>query len=252
MSLSGRHALVTGGGRGIGAAIAAALTAAGAEVSILGRTEETLRNAVALGFAVRYEVADVTDAAMLAESVAALADIGGPVDILVNNAGGAETAPFDRSDAALFARMLALNLTSAVETTRLVLPAMRERGFGRIVNIASTAGLKGYAYCTAYAAAKHALVGFTRALAVEAAKTGVTVNALCPGFTDTDLVRTSVAKVAARTGRGEAEVVANYVAGNPQGRLVRPEEVAAAALWLCGDNAAAVTGQAIAVDGGET
>lgn len=251
MSLSGRHALVTGGGRGIGAAVAAALTRAGASVSIIGRNEEALQRTVALGFAARYATADVTDRAALAEAHGTLAAAGGLISILVNNAGGAETASFLKTGADVFARMLALNLTSAVEATRLALPAMQASGFGRVINIASTAGLKGYPYCTAYGAAKHALVGFTRALATETAQTGVTVNALCPGYTDTDLVRGSLAKVSARTGKDEATVLAAYVAGNPQGRLVRPEEVAAAAVWLCDAASAAVTGQAIAIAGGE-
>ncbi len=251
MSLGGRHALVTGGGRGIGRAVASALVLAGTTVSIVGRNDETLIESVAAGDAHAWAGADVTDGAAVKAALARLIAANGPVDILVNNAGGAETGPFGRGDAALFARMIALNLTAAIDLTRLVLPSMVERGCGRIVNVASTAGLKGYAYVTAYCTAKHGLVGFTRALAIETAKTGVTVNAGCPGYTDTDLVRTSAAVAAARTGKDAAAVVAGYVSGNPQGRLVRPEEVAAAVIWLCGKEAAAVTGQAIAIDGGE-
>jgi 3-hydroxybutyrate dehydrogenase len=251
VSLDDRHALVTGGGRGIGRAVAAALVAAGATVSIAGRSEESLIERIVDGEAHAYAVADVTDAAAMGEVVSRLSSARGAIDILVNNAGGAETAPFVRTDAAMFARMLALNLTSAIELARLVLPGMVERGFGRIINVASTAGLKGYAYTTAYCTAKHGLVGFTRSLAVETAKTGVTVNAVCPGFTDTDLIRSGAATLAARTGKDEAAIIADFLAANPQGRLVLPQEVAAAVLWLCGQDAGAVTGQSIAIAGGE-
>ena len=147
--------------------------------------------------------------------------------------------------------MLALNVESVFAATRAVLPAMIERRHGRIVNVASTAGIKGYAYVSAYVAAKHAVVGMTRALALETARTGVTVNAVCPGFTDTDLVRDGVANIVAKTGRSEEEALASMTKANPQGRLVAPAEVADAAAWLCGPGASAVTGQAIAVAGGE-
>jgi NAD(P)-dependent dehydrogenase (short-subunit alcohol dehydrogenase family) len=147
---------------------------------------------------------------------------------------------------------MALNFMGTVRAIRAVLPGMVERGFGRIVNIASTAGLKGYAYVAPYVAAKHAVVGLTRALAVETARSGVTVNALCPGYTDTALVRDSAARTAAKTGGTAEDVIAKLAAANPQGRLVRPDEVAAAAVWLASDAAAAVNGQAIAIDGGET
>jgi 3-hydroxybutyrate dehydrogenase len=251
VSLDDRHALVTGGGRGIGRAIAAAFVAAGATVSIVGRSEESLIERILDGEAHAYGVADVTDADAMAEGVTRLSATRGPIDILVNNAGGAETGRFVGSDPAMFQRMLALNLTSAIDLTRLLLPGMIERGFGRIINVASTAGLKGYAYVTAYCTAKHGLVGFTRALAMETARTGVTVNAVCPGFTDTGLVRDSAAKLAAETGKDEAAIIADFVLANPQARLVRPQEVASAVVWLCGIDAAAVTGQTIAVAGGE-
>jgi NAD(P)-dependent dehydrogenase (short-subunit alcohol dehydrogenase family) len=171
--------------------------------------------------------------------------------VLVNNAGAAESAPFSRTDVDLLERMLAVNVKGAFLCTQAVLPAMLAAKYGRIVNIASTAGLTGYAYVSAYVAAKHALVGFTRALALETAKSGVTVNAVCPGFTDTDLVARSVQTIAAKTGRSPDEARAELAKTNPMGRLVTPQEVAAAVGFLCLPDAAAVTGQAIVVAGGE-
>lgn len=240
--LVGRRALVTGGGSGIGLACAQALTGAGAVVTVLGRRAEPLRRAVETGAARAIVVADVA-----AESLPDLP----PAEILVNAAGAAESAPFLRSDAGLWQRMLAVNLLGAAAVTRAVLPGMLSAGYGRIVNIASTAALKGYPYVTAYTAAKHGLLGLTRALALEVASKGVTVNAVCPGFTDTDLVAESVARITARTGRSEAEARAELARHNPQGRLVQPEEVAAAVLFLCLPGAEAVNGAAIPVSGGE-
>ncbi len=251
MSLTGMHALVTGGGRGIGRAAADALTAAGARVTVLGRGEAALRAATAAGAAAGYEIADVTDAEAVARAITAAAAARGPVAILVNNAGSVDSGPFGKSDATVFRSMLDVHLLAAVHTSRAVLPGMIARGFGRIVNVASTAGLRGYAYVTAYCAAKHALVGLTRALAAETATRGVTVNAVCPGYTDTELVRDSIASVAAKTGRPADDVLAEYAKDAPIGRLIRPEEVAAAILYLCSADAAAITGTTLAVAGGE-
>jgi NAD(P)-dependent dehydrogenase (short-subunit alcohol dehydrogenase family) len=246
--LAGRRALVTGGGSGIGAAIARALDRAGAEVSVLGRRRalllETLASLSRPGEAL---VADVSDPASL-ETALARVDA---LDILINNAGAAESAPFERTDAALLERMLRVNLVGAFEVTRRLLPALRAAAAGRIVNIASTAALKGYPYVSAYVAAKHGLLGLTRALAVELAGTRVTVNAVCPGFTETDLLARSVATIAAATGRSEGEARALLAASNPQRRLIAPAEVAHAVLWLCSEAACGVTGQAIVVAGGE-
>lgn len=245
-SLEGRHALVTGAGRGIGAATARALAAEGARLTLLGRSREPLeRLAAELGAAVVQ--ADVTDDASLAR---AFADAG-PIDILVNNAGTAVTAPFGKTDRALWDSMLAVNLTSVFACCRLALPGMVERGWGRIVTVASTAGLRGYAYCAAYAAAKHGVIGLTRTLALETARSGVTVNAVCPGFTETDMTEASLDRIRAKTGRSREEALAELTKTNPQGRLVQPEEVADAVAWLCRPASASVTGQAVAVAGGE-
>lgn len=241
-----RKALVTGGTRGIGRAIAVALTASGHEVTVLSRSEDAVARAVADGVAARGEAIDVRDV----EALERLARTGG-FEILVNNAGGASTSPFLKTDLEAFRSMFALNVESAIVATRACLPAMIAGGFGRIVNVASTAGLKGYGYVSAYVAAKHALVGLTRSLALEVAAKGVTVNAVCPGYTETDLVAESVAGIVAKTGRSEDEARAHFTAQNPMGRLVRPEEVADAVSWLAGDGAAAVTGQAIVIAGGE-
>ena len=244
------HALVTGGGRGIGRAIAAALVQAGATVTVLGRNRETLDSAVAAGAAHFAAVADVADQASVSAAVAEAASRQ-PVDILIANAGAAESAPFGKSEAALFRRMMDINFMGVVHAMQAVLPAMVERRRGRIVAVASTAGLKGYAYVSAYSAAKHAVIGLVRSLALETATSGVTVNAVCPGFTETDLLEGSIDNIMRKTGRSREQATADLAKHNPQGRLVAPSEVADAVLWLCGEGAGSVTGQAIAVAGGE-
>jgi NAD(P)-dependent dehydrogenase (short-subunit alcohol dehydrogenase family) len=250
-SLSGRHALVTGGGRGIGRAVAAALSAAGATVTVLGRQKNALDETVAAGHAAGVIAADVTDPVAIDAGIKAAEAARGPFDILVANAGGVSTAPFGKTDPGQFQKLFDLNVMGIVHATRAVLPGMVSRKFGRIVAVASTAGLKGYPYVTAYCTTKHAVVGLVRSLAVETAKTGVTVNAICPGYTDTDLVRESVASVTAKTGKTSDEVIAQYVKDVPMARLIKPEEVAAAVLYLCSNDAGAVTGTAMTVAGGE-
>lgn len=251
-TLQGRHALVTGAGQGIGEAIARQLLARGASVTVLGRRAETLRKLVdAFPGRCRMALADVSSESEVTAAFAQAAAAQGAIDILVNNAGQARSAPFMKMDAALWQNMLAVNLTGAMLCMQQVLPGMVAQGWGRIVNVASTAGLKGYSYVAAYCAAKHGVLGLTRALALEVAQKGVTVNAVCPGYTETEIVRSSIARVVEKTGRSEAEAMEEFVKGNPQGRLVQPNEVADAVLWLCGAGASAITGQAIAVAGGE-
>jgi NAD(P)-dependent dehydrogenase (short-subunit alcohol dehydrogenase family) len=244
------HALVTGGGRGIGRAIAAALSDSGLTVTILGRNRAVLDEAIASGAAHFAVTADVSDQAAVQSAISEAASRQ-PIDILVANAGAAESAPFGRSDAALFRRMMDVNFMGVVHATQAVLPGMLERRRGRVVAIASTAGLKGYAYVSAYSAAKHAVVGLVRSLALETAKSGVTVNAICPGFTETDLREGGIDNIMRKTGRSREQAVAELSKHNPQARLVTPSEVADAVLWLCGEGASAITGQAIPVAGGE-
>src|SRR3984957_17245247 len=244
------HALVTGGARGIGREIAIALSAAGAMVTVLGRDRVKLDEVVASGAARFAVVADVTDQAAVGAAVAEAASRQ-PIDILIANAGAAESAPFGRTHAALFRRMWEGNFLGTVHATQAVLPGMVERRRGRIVAIASTAGLKGYAYVSAYSAAKHAVIGLVRSLALETAKSGVTVNAVCPGFTETDLLENSIDNIMRKTGRNREQAVAELAKHNPQARLVQPSEVADAVLWLCGERASAITAQAVAVAGGE-
>lgn len=249
--LSGKHALVTGGGTGVGAAIARSLAAEGAKVTLTGRRREPLEETAAAIPGAAIVQADVTSESDVVELFDAARAAHGPVELLVANAGAAESAPTKGTSLAQWDRMLSVNLTGAFLCAREALTDMLKADSGRIVFVSSTAGLKGYPYVAAYCAAKHGVVGLARAMASELAKTGITVNAVCPGFTETPLLADSIAKIVEKTGRDEASARESLVAANPQGRFVQPEEVAETVLWLCGAGSASVTGQAISISGGE-
>ncbi|CAL8478923.1 SDR family oxidoreductase [Caballeronia novacaledonica] len=249
-AIADKHAVITGGGSGIGASCAQALARAGARITLMGRDLarlEAQRDAMRAHGDVACVSVDVTNEAAVEEAFSRV----GAVDILVNNAGHAQAAPFTHTDAALWQRMLDVNLTGVFLCTRAVLPSMLERGYGRIVNVASTAGQVGYAYVAAYCAAKHGVIGLTRALALEVATKGVTVNAVCPGYTETELLRASLDQIMSKTSRSEQDARDALVRHNPQRRFVQPEEVANAVLWLCAPGSDAMNGQSISVSGGE-
>lgn len=257
-SLDGHGAVVTGGGRGIGAAVARRLAEAGAAVVVSARSEAEIR---AVAEEIRRDggraaalVCDVTvpeQVAELAREAASwLAEEGLPADVLVNNAGAAGSAPVTKLSLDEWNRLFAVNATSTFLCTRALLPGMLECGWGRIVNVASVAALSGGRYMAAYAASKHAALGFTRCVAAEVAGEGVTVNAICPGYVDTPMTAESVARIARKTGRSEGEALASLLATNPQGRLIEPDEVAEQVLALCTEGARGINGQAIVIDGG--
>ncbi len=251
------HVLVTGASRGIGAAIAHALASEGWRVTLAARTLEALRAVreslpAIVGAEPVCVALDVTDADSVARAFAAAREAAGPLQALVNNAGAVETGPTARVPLATWQRLLDINLTGTFLCTQAALPDLLGADApGRIVNIASTAAQRGYAYCAAYAAAKHGVLGLTRSLALELAAQGVAVNAVCPGYTDTDIVRDGVARIVAKTGRSAEDAMAGFVSANPMGRLVQPQEVAATVRWLLRDAPASLTGQAVSVSGGE-
>jgi NAD(P)-dependent dehydrogenase (short-subunit alcohol dehydrogenase family) len=244
----GKHAIVTGGGSGIGVATAQVLRDKGARVTIVARGEERLA-AAASRIDCQHQVADVASRERVSSAFDAAAEANGPVDILVNNAGLAEAMPFAKVSDAHWEQMLAVNLTGVFNCTRAVIPTMLERGSGTIVNVASTAGLTGYAYVAAYCAAKHGVIGLTRSLALEYATRGITVNAVCPGYTETDIVDNTIDRIVAATGRSREEARAELLRSNPQGRFVQADEVADTIIWLCRQRS--MNGQAIAIAGGE-
>ena len=240
--------MVTGGGSGVGAATALRLARAGARVWIAGRRSGSLQEVASREPRIDWMVADVTDEA----SLTALFARAGPVDVVVANAGAAESAAFLKSDVGIWNRMIAVNLTGVFLTLQAGLRSIRGDDWGRLVSIASTAALKGYPYVAAYSAAKHGVLGLTRSLAVELARTGITVNAICPGHLDTAMTERSIDAIARKTGMSPDDARARLAEFNPQKRLIPPDEVAEAVLWICRDESAAVNGQAIAVSGGET
>ncbi len=247
-----RHALVTGGGSGVGRAVALALAGAGVDVTICGRREAQLAAVAGESGRIFAAVADVTDEASVAALYETAEAARGPFDVVVANAGMSGSAPAAKTSLDDWRRTLDVNLTGAFLTVKPALAGMAARKAGRIVFVASTAGLKGYAYVAPYVAAKHGVVGLMRALAAENARTGVTVNAVCPGFVETDMLEESVARIVEKTGRSVEEARKSLASTNPQGRFIQPDEVAATVLWLASDAAGSVTGQAISVSGGET
>jgi len=251
MKLAGRHAVVTGGGSGIGAAIARALTADGAAVTLIGRRRDALEQVAATLPSAAIAPADITSRTEIDAAFATARAAHGPISILVNNAGAAPSAPFAKVTAEGWRSAMAINLDALFDCCQSALPDLLAAEAGRIVTIASTAGLKGYAYTAPYVASKHGAIGLMRALAVELAKTGVTANAVCPGFTETDIVADAIANIRAKTGRSEDDARAELAKFNPQKRLIAPEEVASAVVWLCLPENRSITGQAIAVAGGE-
>ena len=259
--LTDRHALITGAGSGIGAAVALALAQQGCRLSLAGRSQSKLQQqaerlrAQVPDLAVLLVPMDVSEPHSVQAAVQQSQAQLGPIHILVNNAGQAHSQPFARTDAALWRQMLDVNLSGTFHVTQAVLPAMLDAAAsgipGRIVNVASTAGLMGYAYVSAYVAAKHGVVGLTRALALELARKNITVNALCPGYTETDIVQDAVRNIVAKTGQSAEQAKQALAARNPQQRLVQPEEIAQSVVWLCAAGSSAINGQAIAIDGGE-
>ncbi len=254
MSLDGRTAVVTGGGRGIGATVARALAGVGAAVVVAARTaaevEKVAADLRAQGKDAWALTCDVTDADDVRELARAATDRLGHVDILVNNAGAAHSAPLRKLALEDWNRLFALNATGTFLCTQALIVGMLERKWGRVVNIASVSGLAGARYIAAYAASKHAVVGFTRCVAAEVAAHGVTVNAVCPGYVDTEMTRASVERIVRETGRSREQALAAILERTPQRRLVQPEEVAHVVVSLCDENARGVNGQAIVIDGG--
>lgn len=246
-----KHVVITGGGRGIGAAVAARFDEMGAAITLIGRTESTLKKAAERLGNAGFQTADVCDARSVENAFKSAVEQRGPAAVLINNAGAAKSAPFERTTNELWDNMLAVNLTGIFNCQQQVIGAMREAKWGRIINVVSTAGLVGYAYVSAYCAAKHGAIGLTRALALETARDGITVNAICPGFTETDLLEDSIQNIMNTTGRDREAAEKSLKAVNPQRRFIQPEEIAATAAWLCSPGSESITGQSLAVAGGE-
>lgn len=251
MTISGKHAVVTGGGTGVGAAIAETLAHGGARVTVMGRREAPLREVAKQHKSIGWITCDVTDPEAVAAAFRQSRGLNGPVDIAVANAGAAESVPFTKMTPQQFDAMLSVNLVGVVNVWQAALPDMTASGWGRLIAVASTAGLKGYSYVSAYCAAKHGVVGLTRSLALELGDGGVTANAICPGFVETPLLERSIENIMQKTGMSEDRARKSLSSVNPQKRFIQTDEVAGAALWLCSDAARSVNGHALSLSGGE-
>lgn len=250
MSVAGKHVVISGGGSGVGAELAVQFTQAGAKVTILGRRSDAL-DEVAQRCGALPVACDVTDRDGLNAGLAVAGGLNGPIDIAIANAGAAPSMPFEKMSVLDFETSLGVNLTGVFNLWQASLPAMKTQGWGRLVAISSTAGLKGYPYVSGYCAAKHGVIGLTRALAVELARSGITVNAICPGFVETPMLQRSIDTIVDKTGMSPERAAKSLRAGNPQGRFIQPAEVAKAALWLASEGAASVNGTALPISGGE-
>lgn len=248
--LVGRTALVTGGGRGIGEAVARKLASEGAKVVVCGRKGDALAK-VAETIGGHAMVVDLSDRASTDAFVVQLLETFPTIDILINNAGIAESAPLHKCSDEMWDRMMEINATASFRLVRALVPAMTKRDYGRVVNVASNAGVSGYAYTSAYCASKHAVVGFTRALAIDLAKTPVTINAVCPGWVDTNMVAEAVQRIVEKTSRSGEEARSRLASMTPQGRIIDPSEVAHLVASLCAPEARGIHGQAIVIDGGQ-